>query len=337
MDETIERIQAIDASWNSLTITNDFVFCKTMLNPELCRDVLEAILQVPIERIEYVGRQEVLDTEPENKGVRLDVYVRDGEGTVYSVEMQASNTYELPQRTRYYQALMALDQIGRGERYSLLKDSYVVFICDFDPFGDGQRVYWFENTCRGNSARLLGDGAKTVFLAATAPREGDAPDRLNELLDYVASGSISGELSGRLDAEVARVLDNEKWRLEYMIQQVREQLSYDRGEAIGLEKGEAIGREKGEAIGLAKGEAIGLAKGEEIGLAKGEAIGLAKGEEIGLAKGEEIGREKGEAAARERIVRLAAALQNDGREGDLMRALAEPPLLERLCTEYGIS
>ena len=55
------------------------------------------------------------------------------------------------------------------------------------------------------------------------------------------------------------------------------------------------------------------------------------------AKGEEIGREKGEAAARERIVRLAAALQNDGREGDLMRALAEPPLLERLCTEYGIS
>lgn len=200
---------------------------------------------------------------------------------------------------------MALDQIGRGERYSLLKDSYAVFICDFDPFGDGQRVYWFENTCRGNSARLLGDGAKTVFLAATAPREGDAPDRLNELLDYVASGSISGELLGRLDAEVARVLDNKKWRLEYMIQQVREQLSYDRGEAIGLEKGEAIGREKGEAIGLAKGE--------------------------------EIGQEKGEAAARERIVRLAAALQNDGREGDLMRALAEPPLLERLCTEYGIS
>lgn len=204
-------------------------------------------------------------------------------------EKHSGTSYELPQRTRYYQALMALDQIGRGERYSLLKDSYVVFICDFDPFGDGQRVYWFENTCRGNSARLLGDGAKTVFLAATAPREGDAPDRLNELLDYVASGSISGELSGRLDAEVARVLDNKKWRLEYVIQQVREQLSYDRGEAIGL------------------------------------------------AKGEEIGQEKGEAAARERIVRLAAALQNDGRAGDLMRALAEPPLLEHLCTEYGIS
>lgn len=56
MDETIKRIQDIDAGWDDLTIINDFVFCKTMLNPELCKDVLEAILQVPIERIEYVGR-----------------------------------------------------------------------------------------------------------------------------------------------------------------------------------------------------------------------------------------------------------------------------------------
>lgn len=121
MDETIKRIQDIDAAWDDLTITNDFVFCKAMLNPELCKDVLEAILQVPIERIEYVGRQEELDTDPENKGVRLDVYVRDGKGTVYDVEMQSSDTRELPQRTRYYHALMALDQIGRGERYNRLK------------------------------------------------------------------------------------------------------------------------------------------------------------------------------------------------------------------------
>ena len=200
---------------------------------------------------------------------------------------------------------MALDQIGRGERYSRLKDSYVVFICDFDPFGDGQRVYSFENTCRGNSARLLGDEAKTVFLAATSPREGNVPDCLNELLDYVASGSVSGELSERLDAEVAQVLDNKKWRLEYMIQQVREQLSYDRGEAIGLEKGEAIGLEKGEAIGLEKGEAIG--------------------------------REKGEAIARERIARLAAALHGAARDEDLVRALTDPVFFESLCSEYGVS
>ena len=317
MDETIKRIQDIDAGWDDLTIINDFVFCKTMLNPELCKDVLEAILQVPIERIEYVGRQEELDTDPENKGVRLDVYVRDGRGTVYDVEMQSSDTRELPQRTRYYHALMALDQIGRGERYSRLKDAYVIFICDFDPFGDGRRVYSFENMCHGDPVRLLGDGAKTVFLAATAPHGDNVSDRLNELLDYVASGAVSGELSERLDAEVACVLDNKKWRLEYMIQQVREQLSYDRGEAAGYDRGEAVGYEKGEAAGLARGEAAGLAKGEAAGL--------------------ERGREEGAARLSSCLASVAEALQAAGRGEELMQAVTDPDYLKSLCAEFGIA
>lgn len=332
MDETMKRVQDIDAGWERLTIANDFVFCKAMLNSDLCKEVLEAILQVSIERIEYVGRQETLDTDAQNKGVRLDVYVRDGAGTVYNVEMQSSDTYELPQRARYYQALMDLDQIGRGESYGKLKDTYVIFICDFDPFKDGRRVYLFENTCQGDPARKLGDGARTVFLAATAPRESGAPDCLNELLDYVASGAVSGGLSERLDAEVARVLDNKKWRLEYMIQQVREQLSFERGEASGMEKGEAIGLARGELIGREKGEAIGLARGELIGREKGEAIGLAKGE----AMGREKGLEEGAALLQKRFASLAVALRETGRDGELMGAVADSNTLEALCAEFGI-
>ena len=293
MDETIKRIQDIDAGW----------------------DALNGLVHEG--RIEYVGRQEELDTDPENKGVRLDVYVRDGRGTVYDVEMQSSDTRELPQRTRYYHALMALDQIGRGERYSRLKDAYVIFICDFDPFGDGRRVYSFENMCHGDPVRLLGDGAKTVFLAATAPHGDNVSDRLNELLDYVASGAVSGELSERLDAEVACVLDNKKWRLEYMIQQVREQLSYDRGEAAGYERGEAVGYEKGEAAGLARGEAAGLAKGEAAGL--------------------ERGREEGAARLSSCLASVAEALQAAGRGEELMQAVTDPDYRKSLCAEFGIA
>ncbi len=199
---------------------------------------------------------------------------------------------------------------------------------------------------------------------------------MNELLDYVSSGAVSGELSERLDAEVARVLDNKKWRLEYMIQQVREQLSFERGEASGFEKGEVIGLanldaevarvldnkkwrleymiqqvreqlsfergeasgfEKGEVIGLAKGEQIGLEKGEQIGIAKGEQIGLEKGEQIGLARGEQIGLEKGAARAQERLARLASALHSAGRSEDFIAAMGDPASLEMLYAEYGIS
>lgn len=58
----------LDRRWRSLTITNDFVFGKVMLDSDVCREVLEAILEKPIERIEYVGRQDELDETPVGKG-----------------------------------------------------------------------------------------------------------------------------------------------------------------------------------------------------------------------------------------------------------------------------
>jgi predicted transposase/invertase (TIGR01784 family) len=237
--------------WERLTIANDFIFCKVMLDVDICREVLETILGVPIERVEHVGRQEVLDASPDMHAVRLDVYARDEAGTVYDVEMQSADTYELPRRARYYQSLMALDQLQRGEPYRDFKDAYAVFLCAFDPFGRGRRVYWFENTCRGDADLTLDDGANTLFLAATAPRRGSAGNRLDELLDYVADGTVAGELSQRLDRAVASVRGNEKWRLEYMHLEVRDQLNIERGR----EEGRAQGREEGRAEGREEGEA----------------------------------------------------------------------------------
>lgn len=173
-----------------------------------------------------------------------------------------------------------------------------------------------RDMCHGDLTCLLGDGAKTVFLAATAPHGDSVPDRLNELLDYVASGTASGELSERLDAEVARVLDNKKWRLEYMIQQVREQLSYERGEAAGYERGEAIDYEKGEAAGYERGEAAGLARGEAAGL--------------------ERGREEGAARLSSCLASLADALRAAGREQELARAVTDSDCLRNLCAEFDI-
>jgi hypothetical protein len=34
----------LDKRWRSLTIANDFVFCKVMLDPNLCKEVIEAFL-----------------------------------------------------------------------------------------------------------------------------------------------------------------------------------------------------------------------------------------------------------------------------------------------------
>ena len=71
-----------------LTIKNNFMFGAVMMEEDNCKELLELILQFPIERVE-VSKEKSIVYHPEYKGVRLDVYARDDKNTHYNVEMQA--------------------------------------------------------------------------------------------------------------------------------------------------------------------------------------------------------------------------------------------------------
>jgi predicted transposase/invertase (TIGR01784 family) len=240
-------------AWESLTIANDFVFCKAMLDEGLCKDVLEAVLGIEIDRVEHVERQHVVDAGPGSKSVRLDVYVRDGSGAVFDVEMQMGNDPGLARRSRYYHAQMATEQLERGASYRDLPDAFSIFFCLFDPFGLGRRVYSFENRCREVDGLPLGDGATTVFLAATSPADGSQGGPLNSLLDYIAGGDASGDLPARVDERVREVIGSSEWRREYMLLEWRDQDNVEKGIKIGLERGKAEGHAEGRAEGFAEG------------------------------------------------------------------------------------
>ena len=81
------------------------------------------------------------------KSIRLDVYVKDNENIVYNIEMQASDTKELPKRSRYYQSLIDLQLIDKGQTYRKLNRSYIIFICLEDIFGHRDAFgisIWFD-------------------------------------------------------------------------------------------------------------------------------------------------------------------------------------------------
>ena len=112
--------------WEEVGISNDFMFGKVMRDSELCRELLEAILEVKIDRVEYPEEQKVINMTADARSVRLDVYVKDGLGTVYDIEMQATDTKELPKRSRYYQGMIDLELIEKGESYRKLNTSFVI-------------------------------------------------------------------------------------------------------------------------------------------------------------------------------------------------------------------
>ena len=89
----------------------------------------------------------------------MDIYVEDDEKALYNLEMQNSNEGDLPRRSRYYQSLMDLAMAERGMEYDQLGESFVVFLCRFDPFCKGLYRYTFRSTCVEEPELALGDGA----------------------------------------------------------------------------------------------------------------------------------------------------------------------------------
>jgi predicted transposase/invertase (TIGR01784 family) len=75
------------------------MFGVIMRNPKYCKPFLERILDIKIARIEYPKSQETIDISADAKSVRLDIYVEDGNETVYNIEMQTSDKANLPKRT----------------------------------------------------------------------------------------------------------------------------------------------------------------------------------------------------------------------------------------------
>lgn len=219
----------------SLNLEDDFLFAKVMSDQEICRKVLEKILNISIKKIVLPDSQRTIDLLLESKGIRLDIYVNDGDGTVYNCEMQRGQRRELPRRCRYYQGSIDLDLIAAGKPYKSLKNSFVIFICTFDPFQDGRHIYTFQNTCRENPHLLLGDGTTKVFLN-TKGKMNDVDSEMLEFLAYIENSTdafaeqAKSPLVKEIHKKVTKVRQSKELEVEYMTLFQRDQENIEHGE-----------------------------------------------------------------------------------------------------------
>lgn len=218
-----------------LNLEDDFLFAKVMSDREICRKVLEKILDVPIREVVLPTTQRTIDILFEGRGIRLDVYVNDDKGTVYNVEMQRGRKKELPKRSRYYEGSIDLDLISRGAPFEDLKKTFIIFICTFDPFQDGRHLYTFENTCRQNPSLLLGDETTKVFLNTRGTLD-DIDHEMKEFLTYVENttdlfaNQASSPLVKEIHKKVTEVKESKEMEVEYMTLLQRDRENIEQGE-----------------------------------------------------------------------------------------------------------
>ncbi|MBQ8803819.1 MAG: Rpn family recombination-promoting nuclease/putative transposase [Tyzzerella sp.] len=244
-------------SLQELTFKSNFMFGAVMLDPKNCKGVLERSLGIEIERVE-VSKEKSIVYNPEYKGIRLDVYAKDDNNTHYDVEIQVLRRAAIKKRARYYHGQLDMEILLSGLPYKDLPDTYVIFICDFDPFGQGKYRYTLKKICEECPAISMEDGAHTIFLSTKGKNKEEVPDELVRFLDFVAAPLSESERDfeddfiRQLQNSVREVKESREMGARYMTFQ--ELLNDEREE--GLQEGRFLKLKEQVEKKLAKGCSI---------------------------------------------------------------------------------
>ena len=239
-------------SFDELTFQDNFIFQKVMLKKHICKAVLERLLDISIKDIVYIHEEKNLDVRWDTKSVRLDVFVNDDKGTVFNIEMQTSKDMEeLVKRTRFYQSILDMYHIQKGQKYTTLNDSYVIFICTFQVFTGNRHKYTFRNLCIEEHDIALNDGATKLFLS-TKGTQNDVSKPLQAFLDYIDGQEATDELLRDIDDAVHEVKHCEAWKEEYSMLSMDHYKYWKEGMAEGIAEGLAEGLAQGKAEGKAE-------------------------------------------------------------------------------------
>lgn len=197
-----------------LVFSDDFMFGAVMRDSEICKGVLERLLQIKIDHIEYPELQKSISPFYTRKGVRLDVYVADSD-RIFDVECQSYKIENIGKRTRYYQSMLDCDNLLKGADYSELKESYVIFICVEDPFAEGLPVYSFERACRENPEVQLDDRTHHVIFNASA-YEKEENSELKDFLSFVKNNNAESDFTRGIAKMVQAKKFEQTFLNEYM-------------------------------------------------------------------------------------------------------------------------
>lgn len=202
--------------WERLTLADNFIFCKVLEdNPEICRHLIEILLNIKIDRIEKPAAEKSLKTDFTSHGIRFDVYVKDGNGRSFDIEIQTTRSTSLAKRARYYQGLMDVDNVQHGAGYDVLNESYVIFLCMGDAFGKGFPVYTFRYRADEDNELAMDDGTVNIFFNAKK-YDTMKSEELKSFFKYLCGKEPTSGFTDRLSALVERVKTNAQWRHRFM-------------------------------------------------------------------------------------------------------------------------
>ena len=144
------------------SMMNDVVF-KSVLNknPEFATFILRIILNKKDLVVKEIMTQETL-TSLVGRSIILDAHAIDSKNNHYNIEMQKAKNVNIILRSRYHLSILDSNNLKKGDDFTKLPDTYIIFFCDFDLFKENKPIYVVERHV--NNTLLFNDLEHIIFV-----------------------------------------------------------------------------------------------------------------------------------------------------------------------------
>jgi predicted transposase/invertase (TIGR01784 family) len=264
--------------------TNDWIF-KLLFgdkrNQSMLIDMLRSIIDLPDEELEIIFMDTNLkpETEDDKLGI-LDIKVQTKTGKIIDIEIQVNPSRSIGKRISFYKSKMIVEQVAKGDDYSVIEKVICVCIMDYILFhrkNDYQNRFLFYNPKNQLCFEEVPEELYTLELPKL-PR-GDDGTAVWDWMQFLRSKRKEEfEMVAVKNPEIRKAVDtlyelsaDERTRAEYEMHMraVRDRswLRND-GRQEGRQEGVQIGRQEGaqELFDLVKGgktleEALAIIRG----------------------------------------------------------------------------
>ena len=251
----------IKTKLDSMTLLDRFLFNETVEDVQTYNDMIEILLDDQVHLISWTETEKELRVSPELRQVRLDVIGMNELGEVYQMEMKQKNTYNLPKRSRYYQAQIDVTLLEPGSvNFNKMNDLTTILVAPFDLFGYGLYRYTFEEQCQEVPGLKLNDGARRIFINTNGNNQEDFSKEFLDFMKYISTPvdeiaeKSESEKIRRIHNRVCNVKRSEKigvklmqqWEEMYYMRKSAMEEGHEEGLLKGLEEGRAEGRTEGK-------------------------------------------------------------------------------------------
>ena len=231
-----------------LNLLDDFLFNAMMTYPEMgekfTRKILKLLFNKEFRNLKVIAQKSYGGLNTDLRGARLDVYVESDDSaeidasedaSIYDLEPDKNDKAKyiaaFPQRIRFYHAIIDSRSLKSGEDFGKLKRVYVIFICNYDPFGYDRVLYTIKNRCLEEPEMNYDDGAETIVLY-TKGTKGTISEGLRQFLNYMENTDQNNAVNEDLK-DIQKMVDVVKRdgevSLQYMKSFEHDQLMYEEG------------------------------------------------------------------------------------------------------------